>query len=324
MPHIPGGDITGYAGAEFGDDFPVTPTTPVAKIASGKAVVIPEADKGRYDFWLSGNELAGSNRSERKYAEGKKAVAVAGTLLGMEELEPDVSKPKASDASREFSESEVEFAKKGLDYLDDSIRTNSSLAAAGESLPAKEGVRRQADVRRADDALMEGREAYAKGDYEAPFAAGQKVPSWLGILDVRSVDSIPFYGEDDGGSQGQKATVAKLNQIIIPELNFENTTVEEALEFLQLRTTELDSSTLDSADQGVDFSVKAPKVLDDEFEGEEVDGLGSAVDPKATIIKNLNLKDVPVDVALRYIADAAKLRYEICLLYTSPSPRDRG
>ncbi|MFT6182078.1 MAG: tetratricopeptide (TPR) repeat protein, partial [Akkermansiaceae bacterium] len=121
-------------------------------------------------------------------------------------------------------------------------------------------------------------------------------------------ESDPFT-VDDGDDLGRRATMAKLNQIILPELNLENTTLEEALEFIQLRTVELDSTTLDSMHRGVEFSVRKPLVEVDE--SEEVDGFGAAADPNATIIKKLNLKNVPAGVALQYLADAAGMRYKI-------------
>jgi secreted protein with Ig-like and vWFA domain len=123
-------------------------------------------------------------------------------------------------------------------------------------------------------------------------------------------DADPFSAVDESASEEVRSTTAKLRQIIIPELNLENTTLEEALEFIQLRTVELDSTTLDDGVRGVEFSVKNPPVVSDN-DSDDLGGFGAPGDASATTIKKLNLKNVPANVALDYIAAAAKVRYKI-------------
>lgn len=163
-----------------------------------------------------------------------------------------------------------------------------------------------------------GNEVFAKkkgneGDpfavVDSPFASESGKSPSREFRDSGNVDAVPFYGDEDGDDLGWRVTKAKLNQIILPELNLENTTLEEALEFIQLRTVELDSTTLDSMQKGIEFSVRTPQVEVDETE--EVDGFGAVADPNAAVIKKLNLKNVPAGVALQYLADAAKMRYRI-------------
>ncbi|MFT6864094.1 MAG: hypothetical protein ACJAVK_002656, partial [Akkermansiaceae bacterium] len=122
--------------------------------------------------------------------------------------------------------------------------------------------------------------------------------------------SIRFFGDPSEDEVDTKGTIAKLNQIIIPEVNFENVTVEEALAFIEKRTKELDSTTLNGAGQGLKIQVKTPKVSGGELHENDKD-FGDANDPNSTKIKSLNLKNVPARVALQYIADAAKLRYRV-------------
>lgn len=110
----------------------------------------------------------------------------------------------------------------------------------------------------------------------------------------------------------------KLKQIIIPEINLTNSTVEEAVEFLRVRSKELDTTVLDESKKGINFVVRTPKTVDeggeDVGDGDDLDagGLGGpAVDPNATIIKDLKLKNVPLETALEYICEAADLRYKV-------------
>ncbi|MDB4369007.1 hypothetical protein N9Z56_00380, partial [bacterium] len=116
----------------------------------------------------------------------------------------------------------------------------------------------------------------------------------------------------------QQSIIAKLNQIIIPDVKLNNITVEEAVEFLRLRSIELDNTVIDESQKGINFVVRTPKTLgedggaagDDEALGGG-DGFGDATDPNAILIKNLELRQVPLRVALQYICDEAKLRYKV-------------
>ncbi|MES2924791.1 MAG: hypothetical protein V4819_24770 [Verrucomicrobiota bacterium] len=83
----------------------------------------------------------------------------------------------------------------------------------------------------------------------------------------------------------------KLNQIIIPRIDFEDTTVEEAIDFLRLRASELDATELDPSRKGINFVVRKP-----------------AGESESIRIKELRLKNVPLATALKYIADQTKLR----------------
>ena len=101
----------------------------------------------------------------------------------------------------------------------------------------------------------------------------------------------------------------KLRRIIIPRIDFEDTTVEEAIDFLRLRTTELDSLELDPNKKGISFVIRRPRNASTNTPPDG-DLLGGG-DPGSLRIKSLKLRNVPLSVALKYIGDATKLRYKV-------------
>lgn len=84
----------------------------------------------------------------------------------------------------------------------------------------------------------------------------------------------------------------KLREIIIPVVNFENTAIEDALEFLRMRSTELDEKTVDPNKKGVNFVLRPA-------EGE-----------KLPVIPGLRLRNVPISVALDYICQVTGTRWQ--------------
>jgi len=233
-------------------------------------------------------------------------------------------------------------AKKGLEYLDDPIRTNPALEYSHTQNIDK--VRRHLytgegfyDLGQYDKAEEEFKEilridpynkaarrwlercAAIKSDYHRAAydhtraeMLRQVDAAWeLAVPPLSVVNTNPIIGP--GVGDGATTIAAKLNQIIIPKINLNNSTVEEAIEFLRLRSVELDPEGI-----GINFVIRAPKVLDET--GAETDagaaglddgGLGGGGNPNAILIDNLDLTNVPIRVALQYICDAARLRYKV-------------
>ena len=96
----------------------------------------------------------------------------------------------------------------------------------------------------------------------------------------------------------KKTIEEKLNQIIIPEVSFQNVSLEEALDFIRQKSKELDNLEKDPKQKGINFVVrKSPNA-----EGEEL--------PQRKIAE-LRLRNVPLKVALDFIVDATAARYQV-------------
>ena len=122
----------------------------------------------------------------------------------------------------------------------------------------------------------------------------------------------------DGGS-GVAYINEKLRRIVIPRIDFEDTTVEEAIDFLRMRSAELDTLELDPTRKGVNFVVRRPRSAPAAAEvapdaGLEP-GLGAAIptasDPGSLRVRELRVRNVPLAVALKYICDQTKLRFKV-------------
>ncbi len=128
--------------------------------------------------------------------------------------------------------------------------------------------------------------------------------------------------QPDASSNGQEKRVAapaeateagtvqdriqkQLDSLIIPSINFNNATVEEAIQFLRQRSQALDTSEPDPAKRGVDFVLQIPDAIAGEV-------------PKIT----LQLQNIPLSAVLRFICDAANLSYTVSnsAVIISPKP----
>jgi general secretion pathway protein D len=89
----------------------------------------------------------------------------------------------------------------------------------------------------------------------------------------------------------------KLDRIFIPKIALDQSSLDEALDFLRLRAGENDKLELDPARRGINFTVN----------------LGPAESPAATRIRNLrfdlNLTQVPVSQVLKYITEVTQTSY---------------
>jgi len=242
-------------------------------------------------------------------------------------------------------------AKRELGYLDDPIRTNPALTyehtqdidkvrrnlytAEGHFNLGKydEAKREYENVLRVDpynSAARRGLErvSAAKSDYyRAAYdhtraeLLSQVDAAWeLSVpVEAPSIPIGPTAGTDAGS--GTAYITEKLRRIIIPRIDFEDTTVEEAIDFLRLRSAELDTLELDPTRKGVNFVVRRPRPGAGAAGGAAADAaadpaagdtlpLGGA-DPGSLRIPELRVRNVPLAVALKYICDATKLRYKV-------------
>ena len=86
----------------------------------------------------------------------------------------------------------------------------------------------------------------------------------------------------------------KLRRIVIPEIKFENVSLEEAVDLLRLRAIEHDTTEVDPKKKGINFVVKIP-------EGK----------PMPQFNSRLSLRNVPVSGILDIIVDETKMQYGV-------------
>jgi len=243
-------------------------------------------------------------------------------------------------------------AKRELGYLDDPIRTNPALTY--EHTQNVDKVRRTLytaegnfNLGKFDDAKREyenviridpyntaarrglERIASAKSDYYRA-AYDHTRAELLMQVDQAWELSVPAdapnlpsqTGPTQDGGTGVAYITEKLRRIVIPRIDFEDTTVEEAIDFLRLRSAELDTLELDPARKGVNFVVRRPRAGGAAAAGGADAGTATAPGAEATLpavggepgslrVKELRVRNVPLAVALKYICDQTKLRYKV-------------
>jgi hypothetical protein len=148
------------------------------------------------------------------------------------------------------------------------------------------------------------RELALRWQIEAPTPAAE---TRLFTQTLRARDLALRDRQNPGASAravGAPKLLKKLNRIVIPRIDFENVTLEEAIAFLRLRAAELDNNELDPANRGVNFVIWRPTSPSDPSAV-----LPNATDPGILRIQELRLRNVPLDEALKYLCDLTKLRF---------------
>lgn len=233
-------------------------------------------------------------------------------------------------------------AKKQLEYLDDPIRNNPALTYAHTQ-----------NVDRVRKHLYMGEGYYNLGKYDEADTEFKKVIQidpynkaarrWLEKVAATKSDyyrtaydhtraellkevdkawemavppEIPNMRPTDsqsGPTTGVQYLQQKLNNIIIPLVDFDNTTVEEALDFLRLRAREIDSEVVDSR-KGLNFIIRKPSVMGAGADGDaelDPDADTPAADIGTVRIDELKLRNVPLGTVLQYICDKTRLRFKL-------------
>jgi general secretion pathway protein D len=93
-------------------------------------------------------------------------------------------------------------------------------------------------------------------------------------------------------SKGSQAINNKLDEIIIPRIDFTDSSIKEALDFIKKRAADLDTG--DSDNKGINIILKL-----------------KPDSPDASYPITLSLSDVPLREALRYVTEAANLKIKI-------------
>jgi general secretion pathway protein D len=228
-----------------------------------------------------------------------------------------------------------------IEYLDDPIRTNPALTydhttnvdKVRRFLYTAEGFK---NLGLFDDAIREYQKALQIDPYNSAARRGMEVIHQLKSDHYRSafdeararmlaeVDAawemavpppIELDGSIVGGVRPSSVGVNiefKLKNMIIPVVDFDDTTVEEAIDFLRQRAQELDKWELDPVKKGINFVIRKPRIGGGAPDAElDVEGGLGAIDPGSARVKELKLRNVPLASVLQYICEQARLRFKV-------------
>ena len=125
--------------------------------------------------------------------------------------------------------------------------------------------------------------------------------------DSRVTDSS--LGQEE--RRGTELMVARLNRIIIPRVDLRDATVRQAINFLQQRSRELDTTESNADSRGVNIVLKLPSGAAATPVVNEIGGEPVAAAPSPDNRITLNLSNVPLYEALRYVATLAGLKVKV-------------
>ena len=93
-------------------------------------------------------------------------------------------------------------------------------------------------------------------------------------------------------SRGTQSINRKLDELIVPRINFTDATVREAIEYLRQRSEALDTEAMDAADRGVNIVLKLDQAA-------------------ASQTVTIDLANLPLREALTYITNLANLKFKV-------------
>ncbi len=134
----------------------------------------------------------------------------------------------------------------------------------------------------------------------APEQETQLFTQTLRGTDLAITDSLGLarneIEEEEGDSRVMKSAgssyiLQKISNIVIPEIDFKDISVAEAIDFLRVQSIELDTFELDPAKKGVNFFVRGPA-------GNQR-------------IAELKLRNAPLSEALNYICEATRCSWSV-------------
>lgn len=106
------------------------------------------------------------------------------------------------------------------------------------------------------------------------------------------VKGLSIESTSTGGKAPSGYLSAKMEGIVFPQVEFTGATIEEAVEFLRVKSRDLDVTETDPARKGVNIILKAG-------------------DTASAASISLSLKDVPMVEALRYVTELAGMKFKV-------------
>jgi general secretion pathway protein D len=212
------------------------------------------------------------------------------------------------------------------DQLDDPIRTNPALTAEhgkdvdevrrtlytaegafnlGKFDEAKAHYENVLRIDSTNTAARRGMEriASAKSDYQKAaydHARAEMLSQVDGAWELTVPPAVPVVPAltTETATTGSIPISVKLDKIILPQIDLEQISIEEALDYLRAKSVELDTLELDPARKGVNIAFTLRGGSDEEME-------------KKVLARrfNLRLRNVPLSQVLRYINDQTHTSY---------------
>jgi len=126
--------------------------------------------------------------------------------------------------------------------------------------------------------------------------AKEEAPETIGQASEQKPAPAPKGDEELSG--GQAYILEKTRKIILPQVKFADTSIEEAIDFIRVRSVELDKAEPDPAKKGINFVIRRPR-----------NAAGEA--PKEAPHITLEMKDAAVSAILNEVAKQTGTRYKI-------------
>ncbi len=126
-------------------------------------------------------------------------------------------------------------------------------------------------------------------DHQRAKMLAQVDEAWEDKIPVQGTQVAFEYGT--GRSPGAYLT-DKMNKIIFPTVQFQGAAIEEAIEYLRVKSRDLDTFTDASGVKGVNIILRTG-------------------DAPSNASISLDLKDVPMSEALRYVTELAQMKYKV-------------
>lgn len=232
-------------------------------------------------------------------------------------------------------------AKQQLEYLDDPIRTNPVLTYdhtqdaekvrkhlyraegyhnLGKYDEAQEEYKEILRVDRYNKAARRGMERIAglKSDYYRAAYDQTRAELLMEVDKAWEISVAPSVNFSDTIDTGTSVDVTgalyirrKLQNIILPVVDFQDVTVDQAIDIIRQRARELDTLELDPEKKGVNFVVRTPTVTGGAADDEGASEFGGSAKPGSKTIGTLELRNVPLEVVIKQICDVTQLRYKV-------------
>jgi len=185
----------------------------------------------------------------------------------------------------------VEKVQKGLLLGNSSVEIGNYDAAISQYQDVLRTDPYNSAARRGMENAERKRQAYFKTAYDHQRAKmlSQVAEAWEDKVPIQGGGVTFDYGV--GRSPGAYLS-EKMNKIIFPTVQFQGVTIDEAIEYLRVKSRDLDTFTDAGAVKGVNIILR---------QGEA---------PSNASI-SLDLKDVPMSEALRYVTELAQMKYKV-------------